>query len=238
MRRQGRPRRSNTPGSRPKRIARLARSAIPQSRSAASRRRSVRASRRRSVRASRRRSVRASRPDPHMALFTEAARPTTMLYVLSMPRRQRSRETKRQYFPPCDTLVAPSIAFDGWLRSRIRRGRQILPSFATTVGAFPRPELSGWPRLTSAVCGEYARKLLRVRRFRWSQACSLGTVYPSRKLPKVRILHLPPRAERALDLRNRRVRGPLHVLVGGMETAVDEAVITAVGRRPVTCAHA
>ena len=222
MRRQGRLRRSNTPGSRPKRIARLARSAIPQSRSAASRRRSVRA----------------SRPDPHMALFTEAARPTTMLYVLSMPRRQRSRETKRQYFPLCGTMVAPSIAFDGWLRSRIRRGRQILPSFATTVGAFPRPELSGWPRLTSAVCGEYARKLLRVRRFRWSQACSLGTVYPSRKLPKVRILHLPPRAERALDLRNRRVRGPLHVLVGGMETAVDEAVITAVGRRPVTCAHA
>jgi len=166
MRRQGRLRRSNTPGSRPKRIARLARSAIPQSRSAASRRRSVRA----------------SRPDPHMALFTEAARPTTMLYVLSMPRRQRSRETKRQYFPPCGTLVAPSIAFDGWLRSRIRRGRQILPSFATTVGAFARPEVSGWPRLTSAVCGEYARKLLRVRRFRWSQACSLGTVNPSRKL--------------------------------------------------------
>jgi len=86
-------------------------------------------------------------------LFTEAARPTTMLYVLSMPRRQRSRETKRQYFPPCGTMVAPSIAFDGWLRSRIRRGRQILPSFATTVGAFPRPELSGWPRLTSADVG-------------------------------------------------------------------------------------
>ena len=143
MRRQGRLRRSNTPGSRPKRIARLARSAIPQSRSAASRRRSVRA----------------SRPDPHMALFTEAARPTTMLYVLSMPRRQRSRETKRQHFPPCGTMVAASIAFDGWLRSRIRRGRQILPSFATTVGAFPRPEVSGWPRLTSAVCGECARKL-------------------------------------------------------------------------------
>jgi len=137
MRRQGGPRRSNTPGSRPKRIARLARSAIPQSRSAASRRRSVRA----------------SRPDPHMALFTGSARPTTMLYVLSMPRRQRSRETKRQYFPPCGTMVAPSIAFDGWLRSRIRRGRQILPSFATTVGAFPRPELSGWPRLTSADVG-------------------------------------------------------------------------------------
>ena len=42
--------------------------------------------------------------------------------------------------------------------------------------------LSGWHRLTSAVCGEYARKLLLVRRFRWSQACSLGTVNPSRKL--------------------------------------------------------
>jgi hypothetical protein len=49
-------------------------------------------------------------------------------------------------------------------------------------GACKRTEVSGWPRLTSAVCGEYARKLLWVRRFRWSQACSLGTVNPSRKL--------------------------------------------------------
>ena len=142
MRRQGGPRRSNTPGSRPKRIARLARSAIPQSRSLS----------RDQLRPA---AVQYGRPAPIRIwpLFTEAARPTTMLYVLSMPRRQRSRETKRQYFPPCGTMVAPSIAFDGWLRSRIRRGRQILPSFATTVGAFPRPELSGWPRLTSADVG-------------------------------------------------------------------------------------
>jgi hypothetical protein len=49
-------------------------------------------------------------------------------------------------------------------------------------GACTRPRASGWPWLTSAVCEEYAWKLLLVRRFRWSQACSLGTVNPSRKL--------------------------------------------------------
>ena len=94
MRRQGGPRRSNTPGSRPKRIARLARSAIPQSRSLS----------RDQLRPA---AVQYGRPAPIRIwpLFTEAARPTTMLYVLSMPRRQRSRETKRQYFPPMSVVI-------------------------------------------------------------------------------------------------------------------------------------
>ena len=96
MRRQGGPRRSNTPGSRPKRIARLARSAIPQSRSLS----------RDQLRPT---AVQYGRPAPIRIwpLFTEAARPTTMLYVLSMPRRQRSRETKRQYFPPAAQWSPP-----------------------------------------------------------------------------------------------------------------------------------
>jgi hypothetical protein len=52
-------------------------------------------------------------------------------------------------------------------------------------GSWPQPRLgvsaaSEWPRLTSAVCAEYARKLLRSDQFRWSQACRLGTVNPSR----------------------------------------------------------
>src|SRR5664280_2898794 len=49
-------------------------------------------------------------------------------------------------------------------------------------GAGARPEVSGWPWPTSAVCGEYARKLLWARRCGWSQAWRLGTVNPSRKL--------------------------------------------------------
>src|SRR5664280_1137570 len=60
---------------------------------------------------------------------------------------------------------------------------QILASIATTGGAGTRPEVSGWPRLTSAVCGEYARKLLWTRRLRWSQACNLGTGKPHRDVP-------------------------------------------------------
>ena len=41
---------------------------------------------------------------------------------------------------------------------------------------------SGCGRLRSGICGECARKLLRVKRFRCSQQCSPGTVNPSRKL--------------------------------------------------------
>jgi hypothetical protein len=59
--------------------------------------------------------------------------------------------------------------------------RHILTSLVA-AGSAQRPEVSGWRRVTSAICEEYARKLLRERCFRWSQVWSLGTVNPSRKL--------------------------------------------------------
>src|SRR5450756_1208776 len=64
--------------------------------------------------------------------------------------------------------------------------------------------VSGRSRLSPDICGEYARK------FVGGQALSLVTGLPPlvcksiAKASKVRILHLPPRAERALDLRKRR----------------------------------
>src|SRR5664279_4042844 len=62
----------------------------------------------------------------------------------------------------------------------------------------------GCRRLTSAVCGEYARK------FVGGSALVLVTGVRSvvcksiAKASKVRILHLPPRAQRAPDLQKRR----------------------------------
>jgi len=63
---------------------------------------------------------------------------------------------------------------------RDRRARRT----ATCVpqGSSSRIGMSGCGRLRAGVCGEYARKLLQVRRFGWSHACSRGTVNPSRKL--------------------------------------------------------
>src|SRR5450830_1544204 len=64
--------------------------------------------------------------------------------------------------------------------------------------------VSGRSRLSPDICGEYARKLSG------GQALSLVTGLPPlvcksiAKASKVRILHLPPRAERALDQRKRR----------------------------------
>ena len=73
------------------------------------------------------------------------------------------------------TVVARTLAFrETWSGGGLRP--------RTATGECRHSVLSGRPRLTSAVRGEYARKLLRVRRFCWSQACSLGTVNPSRKL--------------------------------------------------------
>src|SRR5664280_3058572 len=91
---------------------------------------------------------------------------------------------------------------------------QILASIATTGGAGTRPEVSGLPRLTSAVCGEYARKLLWARRLRWSQACSLGTVNPSRKLRRFESFTCHHVRERASDLRKRGSEALLIYLVG------------------------
>jgi len=66
-----------------------------------------------------------------------------------------------------------------------------------------RPGVSGWPRLTSAVCGEYARKLLRVKPLHWSRSCSLGTVNPSRKLRRFESFTCHRVRVRASDLRKR-----------------------------------
>src|SRR5664280_3424721 len=87
-------------------------------------------------------------------------------------------------------------------------------AIAATGGAGTRPKVSGLPRLTSAVCGEYARKLLWARRLRWSQACSLGTVNPSRKLRRFESFTCHHVRERASDLRKRGSEALLIYLVG------------------------
>src|SRR5665647_229067 len=69
----------------------------------------------------------------------------------------------------------------------------------------PLAGMSGRSRPLSAICGEYARKLSG------GQALSLVTGLAPMdcksiaKASKVRILHLPPRARRAPDLRKRRL---------------------------------
>src|SRR5664280_1712664 len=81
-------------------------------------------------------------------------------------------------------------------------------------GAGARPEVSGWPWPTSAVCGEYARKLLWARRCGWSQAWRLGTVNPSRKLRRFESFtchHVP---ERASELRKRGLEALIIYLAG------------------------
>src|ERR1039458_8059063 len=82
------------------------------------------------------------------------------------------------------------------------------------VGRIWPAELSGCRWFTSAVCGEYARKLLPVRRFRWSRACNPGTVNPSRKLRRFESFtchHVP---ERASELRKRGSEALVIYLVG------------------------
>jgi hypothetical protein len=74
--------------------------------------------------------------------------------------------------------------------------------------------VSGCGRLWPAVCGECARKPLWVRRFRWSQACSLGTVNPSRKLRRFESFTCHRVRERASDLRKRGQRLSSHTWRG------------------------
>jgi len=61
-------------------------------------------------------------------------------------------------------------------------------------GACASPEVSGWPRLTSDICGEYARKLSGVQAFLLVTALSPMDCKSIAKASKVRILHLPPSA--------------------------------------------
>src|SRR5674476_879625 len=104
-------------------------------------------------------------------------------------------------------------------------------------GAGARPEVSGWPWPTSAVCGEYARKLLWARRCGWSQAWRLGTVNPSRKLRRFESFTCHHVLKGPLTCGNAG-RGPLLVPGGGIESGSFLAIFTALGRRPVTCANA
>src|SRR5450631_3014457 len=91
--------------------------------------------------------------------------------------------------------------------------------------------------MTSAVCGEYARKLLWVRRLRWSQACNLGTINPSRKLRRFESFTCHHVLKGPLTCGNAG-QGPSSCTRWGIQMAVHESVIPALGRRPVTCANA
>src|SRR5471030_1271217 len=75
-------------------------------------------------------------------------------------------------------------------------GRSWPPS--RPAGACTRPEVSGWPRLTSAVCGEYARKLSGGQAFLLVTALSPKDCKSIAKASKVRILHLPPSVREGL----------------------------------------
>jgi hypothetical protein len=94
--------------------------------------------------------------------------------------------------------------------------------------------MSGCSRWSSAICGEYARKLLRVGRLRSSRSCGLGTVNPSRKLRRSEsftchnVLRGPP------DSPKRRSRGPFVYLVAVSKPRWDKFVFMAFGHRPVT----
>src|SRR5665647_504431 len=67
--------------------------------------------------------------------------------------------------------------------------------------------VSGCGRLSPAVCGEYARKLSMEGTFSLVSALSPMVCKSIARASKVRILHLPPRAEEAPDLR-KRGQGP------------------------------
>ncbi len=54
--------------------------------------------------------------------------------------------------------------------------------------------VSGWPRLTSGICGESARKLSMEGTFSLVTALSPMVCKSIAKASKVRILHLPPSA--------------------------------------------
>ena len=64
--------------------------------------------------------------------------------------------------------------------------------------------MSGCGRSLSDVCGEYARKFSGQQAFRLVTALSPGGCKSIAKASKVRILHLPPSAQRAPDQQKRR----------------------------------
>ena len=78
------------------------------------------------------------------------------------------------------------------------------------------------------------RKFSGDRHCRWSQACRCWSVDPSRKLRRFESFTCHHALRGRLTC-GTQVRGSPHVPVGYPKHAVDESVITAVGRRPVTC---
>src|SRR5450759_5137327 len=97
--------------------------------------------------------------------------------------------------------------------------------------------VSGCGRLSPAVCGECARKLLWERRFRWSARCRPWSVNPSRKLRRFESFTCHHVLKGPLTCGNAG-RGPLLVRGGGIESGSFLAIFTALGRRPMTCANA
>src|SRR5665647_930315 len=90
------------------------------------------------------------------------------------------------------------------------------------VGTNLAAGLSGCRWFSSAVCGEYARKLLIGRAFPLVRGVPPVDCKPIAKASKVRILHLPPRAERAPDVMKERGLLPLpaappSVMIGSIE---------------------
>src|SRR5665648_336272 len=82
-----------------------------------------------------------------------------------------------------------------------------MPILPTTSVRIPhrRPTTTGCSRWSSAVCGEYARKLSGGSAFPLVTGLVPVVCKSIANASKVRILHLPPRAERAPDLRKRRL---------------------------------
>ena len=89
----------------------------------------------------------------------------------------------------------------------------------------------------AAVSGEYARKLLREKRFRWSQVWSLGTVNPSRKLRRFESFTCHHVLDKLLTSGNVG-QGLIYIPDRGIQTAVGESVSKACGPRSLTWANA
>ena len=98
------------------------------------------------------------------------------------------------------------------------------------------PAAVGCSRLSSGICGECARKLSMKGTFSLVKGLPLMVCKSIAKASKVRILHLPPRAQRAPDQRKRRSRalscGPAVIGSKRLSTAVCEKYVRKLRPRP------
>ena len=152
-------------------------------------------------------------------------RPTTQLAEglrgrsLTVPRRGQLEQKTGAARPDQPTMLdvteAGSLTEQGRACVSPRLGSgPALRARARSCAQRASPEGFGWHRLTSDICGEYARKLLRVRRFRWSRPCRPWTVNPSRKLRRFESFTCHRVRERAPDQRKRRSEALRAYLVG------------------------